>query len=110
MGAWLPRFVCADVERAAERDLVTEEVMVQWPAEDLKTETSRTPVPIPQSLALELSAHVAQWPGETVLTGRDGAQLPPWALERAIRTARARWTASPPGSGTTTRGTTSRRS
>ena len=31
---------------------------VQYPAEVLKTETSRTPVPIPTSLALEFSAHV----------------------------------------------------
>ena len=33
---------------------------VQYPAEPLKSETSQTPVPIPQSLALELSAHVAR--------------------------------------------------
>ena len=31
---------------------------VQYPAEPLKSETSQTPVPIPQSLALTLSAHV----------------------------------------------------
>jgi integrase len=70
---------------------------VQYPAEELKTETSRTPVPIPRSLALELSAHVARWPGETLLIGRDGGQLPPWALERAIRTARAKVDGLPEG-------------
>lgn len=63
---------------------------VQYPAEPLKTECSKTPVPAGQSLALQLSAHLAQWPGETVLTGMDGGQLSTWALERAIRTARAR--------------------
>jgi hypothetical protein len=36
---------------------------VQYPAQPLKTETSMTPVPIGQSLALELSAHVLH--GET---------------------------------------------
>jgi integrase len=71
---------------------------VQYPAEPLKTEISRTPVPIPRSLALELAAHVQRRPGEeTVLTGRDGGQLPPWALERAIRTARGKVDGLPSG-------------
>jgi integrase len=61
---------------------------VQFPAEELKSDTSRTPVPIPQSLALELAEQVRKWPGETLLTGRDGAQLSTWALERAFRSAR----------------------
>jgi integrase len=63
---------------------------VQYPAEELKTDTSRTPVPIPQSLALELAAHVRRWPGETLLTSEDGNQFGPWALERAVRKARAK--------------------
>lgn len=63
---------------------------VQYPADELKTEVSRTPIPIPASLALQLSAHVAQWPGERLLTDPCGAQLGPWALERAIRRARTR--------------------
>lgn len=61
----------------------------QFPAEPLKTETSRTAIPIAQSLALELAAHVRQWPGETILTSEDGAQVGPWLVERAIRAARA---------------------
>lgn len=71
--------------------------VVQYPAEELKTDISRTPVPIPQSLALELSAHVQRWPGETLLTGRHGGQLPPWAVERAIRTARGKVEGIPEG-------------
>jgi integrase len=63
---------------------------VQFPAEPLKTKFSKTPVPAGRSLALQLSAHLAQWPGETVLTGVDGGQLSTWALERAVRTARAK--------------------
>jgi integrase len=70
---------------------------VQYPAEPLKTEISRTPVPVPRSLALELAAHVQRHPGQTVLTGRDGGQLPPWALERAIRTARGKVDGLPAG-------------
>ena len=66
---------------------------VQYPAEPLKTETSRTAVPIPHSLALELSAHVA---GETMLTNGYGAQLGPWTLERAVRAARAKVPGLPP--------------
>ena len=41
-------------------------------------------------MALELSGHVARWPGETVLMNPAGDQLEPWRLERAIRTARAK--------------------
>jgi len=61
---------------------------VQWPAEDLKTETSRTAVPIPSELALQLSAAVAEWGSEWIVTNGLGGQASPWAIERAIRTAR----------------------
>jgi integrase len=61
---------------------------VQYPAEPLKNETSRAPVPISQTLAAQLAAQVAQWPGETLLTNDTGGQLPPAALERRMRTVR----------------------
>jgi integrase len=70
---------------------------VQYPAEELKTETSRKPIPVPQSLALTLSAHVAAWPGEWVLSNDDGGQLGPWQLEREFRTARAKVAGLPEG-------------
>jgi integrase len=70
---------------------------VQYPAEPLKTEISRTAIPIAASMALELSGHVARWPGETVLTNPVGGQLEPWRLERAIRTARAKVPGMPTG-------------
>jgi integrase len=70
---------------------------VQYPAEPLKTEISRTAIPIAASMALELSGHVARWPGETVLTNPAGGQLEPWRLERAIRTARAKAPGMPTG-------------
>jgi len=61
---------------------------VQYPAEPLKSEISQTPVPIPESLALYLSAHVARWRAETLLTNEWGRQLAPWTLERAFRRAK----------------------
>jgi len=70
---------------------------IQYPAEPLKSETSRTPVPIPQELALELSAAVARWEGETVVTDEIGRPSSPWALERAIRTARRKVPGLPQG-------------
>lgn len=70
---------------------------VQYPAEPLKTEISRTPVPVAQSMALELAAHVRRHPGETVLAGGEGGQLGPWALERAVRAARGKVAGLPEG-------------
>lgn len=71
---------------------------VQYPAEPLKTETSKSALPIPQSLALALSAHVAHWStDETVLANEWGDQLGPWALQRAMRTARAKVAGLPSG-------------
>ncbi|MCW2913042.1 MAG: Phage integrase family protein, partial [Actinomycetia bacterium] len=60
------------------------------PAEPLKTETSKTPVPISRTLATEwIAPHVERWRAKTVLTAEPaGGQLEPWRLERAYRTAR----------------------
>src|SRR3954453_15913900 len=60
----------------------------QGDGEPLKTETSRTPLPIPQELVLELSAAVARWGGEYVVTDGTGRQTSTWTIERAIRSAR----------------------
>ncbi|HVL83593.1 MAG TPA: site-specific integrase [Pseudonocardia sp.] len=66
---------------------------VQYPAEPLKTEISRTPIPVPRSLCTALSTHLANWgAGDHVLVGEAGEsgwQLGPWVLERAVRAARA---------------------
>ena len=70
---------------------------VQFPAEPLKSETSRTAIPIPQSLALMLSAHVAEQGADTVLSNEWGHQLTPWTLERHFRQARARVATLPEG-------------
>lgn len=63
---------------------------VQYPAEPLRSETSRTAIPIPQTLALQLSAHHAAFRAETLLVNEYGRQLAPWTLERAMRAARTK--------------------
>jgi len=71
---------------------------MQYPAEELKTKISRTPVPIPASLVAELSAQVARYGRHgTLLTGADDRQLSPWAVERAMRTARKKVQGLPAG-------------
>lgn len=60
----------------------------QYPAQPLKTETSRMAVPIPAELALSLSASVQRWPGEYVITDGKGGQAAPWHLDRAVRATR----------------------
>ena len=57
----------------------------QRQGEPLKSETSRTPVPISSELALELSAAVARWGGDRVVTDGAGHQTSTWAIERAVR-------------------------
>jgi integrase len=61
----------------------------QYPDDELKTEMSRTPIPIPESLSLTLSAHVAEFSDGWMLTDEWGKQLGPWKLQRAFRAARA---------------------
>lgn len=67
----------------------------QYRTEPLKTETSRTAVPIPSELALELAASVQRWEGEHVLTDGKGGQAAPWHLDRAVRAARQKITGMP---------------
>lgn len=62
---------------------------LQYPAEQLKTEGSKGPVPIPNDLALMLSACVALGRGEYVVTDPFGQQATPWAIERTMRDVRS---------------------
>ena len=61
---------------------------MQRAGEELKTEILRTPLPIPQELALELSAAVARGGGDYVVTDGLGGQTSTWAIERAVGAAR----------------------
>lgn len=62
---------------------------IQYPAEPLKSETSRTAIPIPSELALMLAANVREYGGQTVVTNEMGGASSPWAIERAIRSSRS---------------------
>ncbi|MGI8869235.1 MAG: site-specific integrase [Mycobacteriales bacterium] len=62
---------------------------IQYPDLPLKTDTARTAVPIPAELSQLLAASVQRWPGETIVTDGTGGPSSPWAIERAIRAARA---------------------
>ena len=61
---------------------------IQWPAEPLKSEISKTPIPIPNELSLLLSAAVAAGDGSTIVSNEIGRSAGPWAIERAFRNAR----------------------
>ena len=69
----------------------------QYPDDPLKTEISRTPIPIPEALALMLSAQVAAYSDHWLLTNEQGLQLGPWQLQRDFRAARAKVTGLPDG-------------
>jgi integrase len=69
----------------------------QYPADPLKTEMSRTPIPIPSSLALTLSAHVAKFSTGWIMCDETGHQMGPWQLQREFRTARAKVADLPDG-------------
>ncbi len=70
---------------------------IQWPAEPLKSECSKTPVPIPQELALELAAGVKRYAGETVVSDELHQACSPWELQRAVRDARKKVKGLPVG-------------
>ena len=70
---------------------------VQYPSEELKTKISRTPVPIPKDMALELSHHVEQFSTQWVMCDEAGRQMGPWQLQRAFRDARSEVKGLPEG-------------
>ncbi len=63
----------------------------------MKTEMSRTPVPIPSELAVHLSAAVAQWGSGHMVTNGVGGPSSPWALGGAMRSARRKVDGLPEG-------------
>jgi integrase len=69
----------------------------QYPSDPLKTEISRTPVPIPKDLVLELSQHVEKFSAEWIMCDEAGRQMGPWQLQRAFRAARTQVQGLPDG-------------
>lgn len=61
---------------------------IQYPAEPLKTEISKTPIPIPRDLAMELSKVPAMWGSGTLVTSEFGRSVSPHFIERRFRAAR----------------------
>ncbi|MCD4850091.1 site-specific integrase [Arthrobacter sp. AK01] len=61
----------------------------QYPGVELKTEESKTPIPIPQNLCLELSVNHTRWGSETLVTNEWGRAISPHRLEHYFREARA---------------------
>jgi integrase len=70
---------------------------VRGAGEELKTETSKTPLPIPRELALGLSGAVARWGGDYVVTDGLGRPTSTWAIEPAVRSARPKTEGLPEG-------------
>lgn len=62
---------------------------IQYPGVELKTKESRTPIPIPQNLCLELSVNHTRWGSETLVTNEWGRAISPHRLEHYFRVARA---------------------
>ena len=70
---------------------------IQWPDQPLKSDTSRTPIPIASELALALLAAVRTANGPTIVTNADGRPVSgPWVIERAVREARVSVEGLPP--------------
>lgn len=61
---------------------------IQYPAQPLKTELSRTPIPIPRDLALELNRVPAKWGSSTLVVGAYGRPVSPYTIETAFIAAR----------------------
>lgn len=61
---------------------------VQWVDEPLKSDKSRTPIPIPKEMAHLLAEAVRAGNGRTLVDDEGGNPAGPWTIERAIRAAR----------------------
>jgi integrase len=61
---------------------------IQYPGVPLKTEMSKTAIPIPLELALELNRVPAKWGSENLVVGAFGRPVTPTTVDVAFRTAR----------------------
>ncbi len=62
---------------------------IQYPGAPLKTEMSKTPIPIPGELALELNRVPSVWGSDHLIVGAYGRAVSPTTVEVAFRLARA---------------------
>lgn len=70
---------------------------IQYPAEPLKTEMSKMPIPIPQELALELNRVPTTWGSTTLVVGAFGRPVTPTTIDVAFKLAREAVTGLPEG-------------
>lgn len=70
---------------------------LQYPGVELKTEESKTPIPIPQNMCLELSVNHTKWGSETLVTNEWGRGISPHRVEHYFREARAAVKGRPEG-------------
>jgi integrase len=69
----------------------------QWAGEPLKTPASDAPIPIPQDLALWLSASVKKYGTTMMVTNSKGKGYPPDSIERVFRNVREKVEGLPEG-------------
>lgn len=76
--------------RVTDVDLKTGTIhpAVQWPEKELKSERSRTAIPIPRELAKILATAACDGNGKTFLDDEWGNPGSPWTIQRALRDAR----------------------
>lgn len=61
---------------------------IQYPHEPLKSETSKTPIPIPRELAVELNRNPSILGSETIVAAEHGRPMAPYTFETRFREAR----------------------
>ncbi|CAL4859676.1 site-specific integrase [Microbacterium sp. MM2322] len=61
---------------------------IQYPAEELKTDTSKNPIPIPIELAVMLNANPVRWGSDTIVVGAFGRPVAPYTIEQAFAAVR----------------------
>jgi integrase len=71
---------------------------IQYPNAPLKTEMSKTPIPIPKELALELGRVPAKWGSDTLVVGGHGRAVSPTRIDVAFKAARETVEGLPDGS------------
>ena len=62
---------------------------IQYPGEPLKTEASKTAIPIPLEMAVPLNANPVEWGSATIVVGAFGRPVAPYTIETAFAKARA---------------------
>ncbi|WP_243893393.1 tyrosine-type recombinase/integrase [Leucobacter tardus] len=70
---------------------------IQYPADPLKTEESKNPIPIPQDLALELNRMPAKWGSDTIIVSEIGRPITPKIANKVFQEARVKVEELPTG-------------